>query len=175
MREHPQQQRLERLAGAEEADVGRRRRRQQAAQRVERFRANHRFVDAVGIRRRLRVSRAEMRLHFRDPACVGLERVVERANERLAKRRSIELGGHVIFPTAVRPIDVRNVARRLLEVRHQASPLQHFREDVRDAFARDVCAAELCDRVVSVLAEHACVEFVRARGADRARARQRLP
>jgi hypothetical protein len=41
VREHPQQERLERLAGAEQADVGAGRRRQQTAQRVERLGANH--------------------------------------------------------------------------------------------------------------------------------------
>ena len=51
MREHAEEQRFERLAGAEQADVGGGRRRQQAAQRVERLRANHRHANAVGIAR----------------------------------------------------------------------------------------------------------------------------
>ena len=49
VREHAEQQGLERLAGAEEADVRGRRGRQQTAECVERFRANHRFVDAFGV------------------------------------------------------------------------------------------------------------------------------
>ena len=94
VREHAQQQRFERLAGAEQADVGRRRRRQQAAQRVERLGADHRSVDGVGILRRLRVLRAEVRFHRRDPARVGLEREVERARRtrRAAASRRASAG-----------------------------------------------------------------------------------
>ena len=49
MREHAEEQRFERLARPEQPDVGRRRRRQQTAQRIERLGADHRPVDRVGI------------------------------------------------------------------------------------------------------------------------------
>ncbi len=91
MREHPQQQRFECLAGTEQADVRRRRRRQQSAQRVERLGANHRPIHAVGIVRRLRILRAEMRFHRRNPARVGLEREVHRARELRGERRAARL------------------------------------------------------------------------------------
>ena len=72
----------------------------------------------------------------------------------------------VIFPAAVRPVRIRHVARRLLEVRHQAAPLENFREDVRHALAGEVRAAELSDRVVAVFVQHAGVQLVRAGCAD---------
>ena len=80
MREHPQQQRLVRLARSEQPDVRRRRRRQQPAERVERFRADDRPVDAVGIFRRLRIRRSEVRFQRRDPARVRVEGEVQRAD-----------------------------------------------------------------------------------------------
>ena len=93
MREHAQQQRFERLARSEQADVGSRRSRQQAAKRVERLGANHRPIDGVGVFRRLGMLRAEMLLHRGDPAGVCFEGAVEGADERLAKRRAVDSAG----------------------------------------------------------------------------------
>ena len=76
--------------------------------------------------------------------------------------------GHVILPATARAFGIRHVAGGLLQVRHQAAPLEHLGQDVRHAFAGDVGAAELRDRIVAVLAEHAGVEFIGALGADRA-------
>ena len=115
-----------------------------------------------------------MLFHPGDPARVGFERRVERADIRHAQTGALELRRHVVLPLAVRPIGIRDVARRLLEVRHEASPLQHLRQNVRDTFARDVRAAELRDRVVSVLTEYARIQSVRALGADGTRARRRI-
>ena len=47
---HPKHQHLVSLAGAVDADVGAGRRQQQAAQGVERFRADHRAVDRGRVR-----------------------------------------------------------------------------------------------------------------------------
>ena len=55
----------------------------------------------------------------------------------------------------MQPRVVRDVARRLLEVRHQPAPLEDLREQVRRLLAREVHAAELRDGVVAVLEEHA--------------------
>ena len=172
-RAHPQEQRLEGLAGAVDADVRLRRRRQHAAQRVERLGADGRPVDAVRISRRLRIPALEVFLHRRDPFRVPLERVVHRAHVAVAQRAPFELRRDVIPPAAVQPIRVGHVAGRLLEVRHQPAPLEHFRQDVRHVFAGDVRAAELCDRVVAVLVEHARVQLLGAR--DRRAPAGRLP
>ena len=167
MRAHPQQQRFEGLAGAEQPDVGRGRGRQQAAQRVERLGADHRAVHGVGIVRRLADTSRGSALPS-PGSSARRSRTRGRASRRNASRSGepVELRRHVIFPAAVRPIGVRHVARRLLEVGHQASPLEHLGQDVGDAFAGDVRAAELRDRVVAVLVEHARVELVGALGAD---------
>ena len=117
-----------------------------------------------------------MLLHRLEPARVGLERAIERASIPRPQRSAVELGGHVVLPAAARPIGVRHVARRLLEVGHQAAPLEHLRQDVRHAFAGEVHAAELRDRVVAVFGRtRARTAFRRARrrrwslSADRAR------
>ena len=62
---------------------------------------------------------------------------------------------------------VLDVPRRLLEVRHQAAPLEDLREQVRRLLTREVHAAELGDGVVAVLEEHALVELFRAAQPDR--------
>jgi hypothetical protein len=72
----------------------------------------------------------------------------------------------VVAPAPARAVGVRDVARRLLEVGHEAAPLEELREHVRDALARQVDAAQLGDRVVAVLDEHALVEALRPRDAD---------
>jgi hypothetical protein len=113
--------------------------------------------------------RPEVGLHRRNPLRVGLERGVERAREALAERRLLDFRRHVVLPAAGRPLRVGHVARRLFEVRHQASPFEHLGQDVRNAFARDVGAAELRDRIVTVIAQHPRVQLVGAFGADRAR------
>src|SRR6185436_20930075 len=61
---------------------------------------------------------------------------------------------------------VRDVARRLLEVRHQSAPLEHLGEQVRSLLAGEVHAAELGDGVVAVLEEHALVELFGAAQPD---------
>ena len=86
MREHPQQQRFERLTRPEQADVRSRRGGQQPSQRVERLCANDRAIDGVGVVGRFRVPGAEVRLHRRDPLRVGVERGVERVREAIAER-----------------------------------------------------------------------------------------
>ena len=103
-----------------------------------------------------------MRLHRRNPARVGVERVIERTDEFVAQPGPLELHRNVILPAAVRTVCVRHVARRLLEVSHQPAPFEHLREDVRDTFAGDVRAAELRDRIVAVFVEHTRVELVGA-------------
>src|SRR5205085_12346012 len=64
-------------------------------------------------------------------------------------------------PVAARPVVVRDVARRLLQVAREATPLQHLAEELRRLLAREVDSAELRDRVVSVLHEDALVERLR--------------
>ena len=166
MRRHSQQQRLERLSAAEQSDVRGRSGRQQAAERVEGLGANRGPVHAVRVGGRFGIFRAEVRFHPRNPARVGRERGVERAHELVSHWRASDLRRHVEFPLPVRTIGVRHVTRRLLEIRHQASPLEHLGQDVRRAFARHVRAAELRDRIVAVLAEHARIQPIGPLDAD---------
>ena len=67
----------------------------------------------------------------------------------------------------VEPLVVRDVARRLLEVGHEATPLEHLGKDVGGLFAGEVHAAQLRDRVVAVLDEDLLVELLGALRADR--------
>ena len=173
MREHAEQQRFERLAGSEQSDVRGRRSGQQPAKRVQRFCADDRLVHAVRVLRRLRIAGAEMRLHRRNPSRVGGERGVERADEQIPPRRSTQFCRHVVLPLPVRAIRIRHVPRRLFEVRHQASPLEDFGQNVRHAFAGDVGAAELRDGIVAVLTQDPRVQSVRAVAAHRGLRRER--
>ena len=107
MREHPQQQRLVRLARAEQTHVGLRGRRQQAAQGIERLGADDRSVDPLRVFRRLRILRAKVRFERGNPPRVGVECPIERVDEPCAERRAVQFRGNVILPPAVRSIGVR--------------------------------------------------------------------
>ena len=144
------QQRFVRLSGAEQPEVRLHGGRQQSTQRIERFCANRRPVHTIAVGRIPGKPRAKVRLHRFDPARVGFEEAIQRGAVMLAKRRAFELPGHVVLPAAGRLVRVWDVACRLFEIRHQPSPLDHFREDVRDALARQVHAAKLRDRIVSI-------------------------
>ena len=125
-----------------------------------------------GALRVARIALGEMPLHRLDQRGVGLERLVHRPLVARAEG-ALDFGGNVIAPAAVQPVGVRNVARGLLEVRHQAAPLEDLGEDVRDVLARDVGPAELRDRVVAVLVEDSCVELLGALHADAGALRRR--
>src|SRR5206468_7468672 len=85
----------------------------------------------------------------------------ERAHVPLAER-AVELVGDVVAITTAGAVVVRDVARGLLEVGHEASPLEHLGQDVGRALARQVDAAELRDGIVAVLEEDALVELLGA-------------
>ena len=143
---HAQQQRLERLAAAEQSDVRLRRGRQETAKGVERLRPDGGAVHAFGVVGAARVARREVLLHPRNPLGVALERGVHGADVLLAQRPGLELGGQVVAPAIVQAIGVGHIPRRLLEIGHEPAPLEHLRQHVRDVLARDVRAAELGDR-----------------------------
>src|SRR2546428_5509144 len=94
-----------------------------------------------------------------------MEGAVERRHVPLAER-VVELGGDVIAVAAAGTVVVRDVTRRLLEVGHEAPPLEHLGQDIGRPLARQVDAAELSDRVVAVLEEDALVELLGARTAS---------
>ena len=154
-----QQQGLEGLAGAVDPDVAAGGGGQQAAQRVERFRAHCAFPGRRRVVPGPRVDSAEVLLGMFQPAGVGLERVVEDFAVAPAVGEVVDLRRGDVLPAAFGPFGEGDVAGRLLEVGHQAPALEDLRQHVGDAFAGDVCAAELGDRVVAVLAEHPVVEL----------------
>ena len=162
VRAHAEQQLLVGLAGAVHADVGQRRRGQEAAQRVE-------DLARVACRYTKSLSPACCGNRSATQACmrgqqraVGVEDPVHLADEAGAVRRVEHLGrAEVAVLAVVEPLVVRDVARRLLQVRHEASPLEHLREHVRRLLAREVDAAELRDGVVAVLDEDLLVELLR--------------
>ena len=90
---------------------------------------------------------------------VAVEASVERFDVALAEHAG-QLGGNVIAVPAPGPVVIRDVARRLLEIGHEPAPLEHLRQDVRRALARQVNPAELGDRVVAVFDEHALEELL---------------
>ena len=149
---------------------------QQATERIERLGANGRPVHRFRVGRTTRVARLEVGLHARDPFRVACERRVHRPHIAIVQRAAADLRRHVIPPAIVAAVGVGHVAGRLLEVRHQPSPLEHLGQDVRHGLARDVRAAQLRDRVVAVVAEHPGVEALGTldRGAGGRRGLRRL-
>ena len=161
-----QQEGLVRLARAVESHVRPRRGRKEPAEGVERLRPDGVPVHDVGVRRLTRVAPAEVLLHRLEPPGVGLEHEVERRLEVALERRPADLRRHVVAPAPAGPVRVRDVAGRLLEVGHEAAPLEELREHVGDALAREVDTAQLRDRVVPVLDEDALEEPLRPGRAD---------
>ena len=163
---HPEEELLVGLAGAVDPHVRHGGGGQDAAERVERLRPYRLPVDEVGVGTVLGVTLPEPVLQHRHERRVGVvEGVVEHGDVTLAQRAT-QLGRHVVAIAAARPVVVRNVARGLLEVRHQPAPLEHLGQDVRGALDRQVHTAQLRDRVVAVLEEDPVVELLGALEAD---------
>ena len=72
----------------------------------------------------------------------------------------LDLGRDRRAPAAARLVVVAHVARRLLEVGGEASPLQCLRERLGRLLAREVHATELSDGVVPELHEHPVVQLL---------------
>ena len=104
----------------------------------------------------------------RSTAC-GVKALLKRARRRVCcggSEKTVHFRREGVFPASFRARGIRHVARGLFEIGHQTAPLEHFRQYVRDPLASDVRAAELCDRIVAVFAQHTRVQFVGAFGAD---------
>ena len=91
---------------------------------------------------------------------VGVEHPVHVAHVAGAERRVEDLGRPVVAVVAARqPGVVADVAGRLLEVGHQAAPLEDLGQHVGGLLAGQVDAAQLGHRVVAVLEEDPLVEL----------------
>ncbi len=176
VRAHAQQQLLVGLAGAVDADVRQRGRRQKPAQRVERLGAGRLAVDEVAVAGLLGKALGHPGLHLRQERAVRVEHPVHLADEAGAVWRVEDLGrAEVAVLPVLEPLVVRDVARRLLEVRHEAPPLEHLRQHVRGLLAGEVDTTELGHRVVAVLDEDLLVELLRPARVRRSRRRWRRP
>ena len=167
VRPHPEQQRLETLAGAVDPHVRRRRRRQDAADRVERLGAGRRPVDELAVVRITLDHGAYVLGHQLRRTAVGVEDPVEVADvagtERAGEHRRVA----EVPVSPAEPGVVGDVAGALLEVAHQAAPLEDLRQQVRRLLTRQMHAAQLRHRVVAVVEEHALVQFLGTIEADR--------
>ena len=160
---HAQQQLLVGLSRPVDADVRQRRGGQQAAQRVERLRPRRLAVDEVAVPRLLGKALGHPGLHHRQQLAVRVEDPIHLAHVASTVRRVEQFRGAVVAVLAVvEPLVVRDVARRLLQVRHEATPLEHLRQHVGGLLARQVDAAQLGDGIVAVLDEHPLVELLRS-------------
>ncbi len=158
---HPQQQVLVGLAGAVHADVRERRRREQAPQGVECPGPHRLAVGEVGDGAVVRVRPRQVRLHERQELGVGVEHPVHVADVAGAESRVEHLGVPPVAVVTGRKAGVeRDEARRLLEVAHQAPPLEDLGKHVGGLLAGEVDAAELGDRVVAELDEDPLVELL---------------
>ena len=98
-------------------------------------------------------------LHLRHERRIGVEHAVHLADVPGAVVRPQKARVAVIAVAAAEALVVADVASRLLEVRHQPSPLEHFGQEVGGLLAREVHAAQLGHAVVAVLEEHSVVEL----------------
>jgi len=89
---------------------------------------------------------------------VRVEQLVHVTDVAGSERRTEDLGVAVVAVAAAESLVVGDVARRLLQVRHQPTPLEHLGEEVGRLLAREVHPTELSDAVVAVLEEDAVVE-----------------
>ena len=168
VRAHAQQQLLVGLARPVQADVGEGGCGKHAAQRVERLGARRLAVHEVAVTGLLGELLGHPGLHAREERAVGVEDSVHLAHEAGAVLGVEQFGWpEVAVLPVVEPLVVRDVARRLLEVGHETSPLEDLRQHVGGLLAGEVDAAELCDRVVAVLDEDPLVELLGALQADR--------
>ncbi len=164
---HSQQQRLEGLAGAVDADVRRGRGRQDPAHRIERLGPRRRAVHELAVVG----ATADRGPHvFGDDveaAAVGIEDAVEVTDVAGAERPGQHLGIAVVAVPATEADVVGDVSGALLEIAHQPTPLEDLGQQVRGLLARQVDAAELRHGVVAVVEEHPLVQFLGAIEADR--------
>ncbi len=130
------------------------RRRQQAAQQVERLGPDRALPGALGLAVAARPALGRPGLYLSQRARVDPEQLVHRGGELGAEL----LVAVIAVAAAGNWLVVGDVAGRLLQVRGDAAALQHLGEDVGDPLAGDVGAAELGDRVVAVAEEDTLVE-----------------
>ena len=165
---HSQQQRLERLAAAVDADV-RQRRPRAACPRVASSalaRVAWRNTKSLSSGCRSTVV-ADVIGDRREHLAVGVEQAVHVADVAGAEPAGED---RRVTEEAVAPAEpgvVGDVAGALLEVAHQPAPLEHLGQDVGRLLAGQVDAAELGDGVVAVLDEHPLVERPRPGAARR--------
>lgn len=158
---HAQQQVLVALSGAVQADVRQRGGRQQPPQAVEGTRPHRLAVGEVPDRPVVREGPRHVRLQKRQELGVGVEHPVHVADVAGAELRVEHLGvAPVPVVTGLEAGVERDIARRLLEIAHQASPLEDLGEHVRGLLAGEVDPAELGDRVVAELEEDPLVELL---------------
>ncbi len=167
VRPHPQQQRLEPLAGPVDAHVGQRRRREDPAGRVERLGTDRLAVDEVGVGLALGESLAEVVLECGRQLGVGHEQLVHVADVASPEVGREDLRVAVVAVAPTESLVVGDVAGGLLEVRHEPTPLEDLGQQVRGLLAGQVHPAELGDAVVAVLEEDPVVELFGALQADR--------
>ncbi len=102
-----------------------------------------------------------------DAPAVGVEDPVEIADVAGPERAREHCRVSVVAVATTEALVVRDVAGALLEIAHQASPLEDLGQQIRGLLARQVHTAELRDRVVSVVEEHPFVELLGTVETDR--------
>ena len=158
---HAHEQHLVGLAGPVDAHVGQRGRRQQAAERIEGLGPDRLAVDEVGVAGLARVAYGQPCLGLHQQLAVGVEHPVHVPHVAGPEGRVEQAGVAVVAVVAGgQPVVVGDVAGGLLEVGHQAAPLQHLGQDVGGLLAGQVDPAQLGHRVVAVLEEDLLVELL---------------
>ena len=90
---------------------------------------------------------------------VAVEHAVHVADIASAEAARQNRGVAIEPKASTEPGVVTDVARALLEVAHQAAPLEHLGENVRGLLTRKVHATQLRHRVVAVFEEHLFVQL----------------
>ena len=131
------------------------------AQGVERFGLHRLAVHEIGVAGLLGEALGHPGPHDRQQAAVGVEHAVHVPDVPGPVGRVENFGGaKVPVVAALEPVVVGDVAGRLLQVRHQPSPLEHLGEHVGGLLAGQVHAPQLGHRIVAVLDEDLLVELL---------------
>ena len=131
----------------------------QATHRIERLGTGGLAIDEVGVVGVTGHRGTHMVGDLAQQQGVGIEHAVHIAHIAGAETAREQGRIAVVAVPSTEARVVGDVARALFEIAHQATPLEHFGENVRGLFTGQVHTTELSHRIVAVFEEHLLIEL----------------